>query len=53
MIPAKKQKTELYVGIFVFFGLVLLGGLILKFGDFKYQFREKYPWCSFSAMPVI
>jgi phospholipid/cholesterol/gamma-HCH transport system substrate-binding protein len=43
MTPKNKPKTELYVGIFVFCGLILLGGLILKFGDFRYAFREKYP----------
>lgn len=43
MTPTHKPKTELYVGIFVFCGLILLGGLILKFGDFQYAFREKYP----------
>jgi phospholipid/cholesterol/gamma-HCH transport system substrate-binding protein len=42
MIPNKPQKTELLVGIFVLFGLVLLGGLVLKFGDFRYAFRPKY-----------
>ncbi len=42
MIPKNQQKTELLVGIFVLFGLVLLGGLILKFGDFRYAFRDKY-----------
>jgi phospholipid/cholesterol/gamma-HCH transport system substrate-binding protein len=43
MTSKHKPKTELYVGIFVFCGLVLLGGLILKFGDFRYYFRSKYP----------
>lgn len=43
MIPPNKQKTELLVGIFVFFGLALLGGLVLKFGDFRYGLRSKYP----------
>ncbi len=42
MIPKNQQKTELLVGVFVLFGLVLLGGLILKFGDFRYAFRQKY-----------
>lgn len=42
-MPPVKPKTELYVGIFVFCGLLLLGGLILKFGDFRYAFRTKYP----------
>jgi phospholipid/cholesterol/gamma-HCH transport system substrate-binding protein len=37
------QRTELLVGAFLFCGLVLLGGLILKFGDFKYWFRDKTP----------
>ena len=42
MIPKNQQKTELLVGVFVLFGLLLLGGLILKFGDFRYTFRPKY-----------
>ena len=42
MTPPNKQKTELLVGIFVFFGLALLGGLVLKFGDFRYGLRSKY-----------
>lgn len=43
MTPKPSQKTELFVGIFVFCGLSLLAGLILKFGDFKFWFRDKYP----------
>jgi phospholipid/cholesterol/gamma-HCH transport system substrate-binding protein len=42
MIPKNQQKTELLVGVFVLFGLMLLGGLVLKFGDFQYLFRKKY-----------
>ena len=42
MTPPNQQKTELLVGIFVFFGLALLGGLVLKFGDFRYGLRSKY-----------
>lgn len=42
-MSSPKPKTELYVGVFVFCGLLLLGGLILKFGDFRYALRAKYP----------
>jgi phospholipid/cholesterol/gamma-HCH transport system substrate-binding protein len=39
----KEKRTELYVGIFLFVGLLLLGGIILRFGSFSEHFREKYP----------
>ncbi len=39
----KETRTELYVGIFLFVGLLLLGGIILRFGSFSEHFRERYP----------
>ena len=37
-----KAKTELWVGVFVFIGLALLGGLIVQFGRFSDRMRGKY-----------
>ncbi|WP_035609602.1 MlaD family protein [Haloferula sp. BvORR071] len=37
-----KAKTELWVGVFVFIGLALLGGLIVQFGRFSDRFRGNY-----------
>jgi phospholipid/cholesterol/gamma-HCH transport system substrate-binding protein len=39
----KQDRTEFYVGLFVFFGLVLLGTLILTFGGITNMFRNTYP----------
>lgn len=36
------KRTELWVGVFVFVGLVLLGGLIVQFGRFGDRFQGKY-----------
>jgi phospholipid/cholesterol/gamma-HCH transport system substrate-binding protein len=36
------RKTELWVGVFVFIGLALLGGLIVQFGRFGDRMRGKY-----------
>lgn len=36
------RKTELWVGLFVFVGLALLGGLIVQFGRFGDRLRGKY-----------
>lgn len=36
------RKTELWVGLFVFIGLVLLGGLIVQFGRFGDRMHGKY-----------
>lgn len=36
------KRTELWVGVFVFIGLVLLGGLIVQFGRFGDRLRGKY-----------
>lgn len=41
-MPAEK-RTELYVGVFIFTGLVLLGGLVLQFGKFADRMRGTYP----------
>ena len=41
-MPAEK-RTELYVGVFIFTGLVLLGGLVLQFGKFADRMRGSYP----------
>ena len=38
----KSDRTEFYVGLFVFFGLVLLGTLILAFGGIGNLFRKAY-----------
>ncbi len=38
----KDKRTELLVGLFVFCGLALLGGLVLRFSNFRELFREKY-----------
>lgn len=37
-----KRRTELWVGVFVFIGLALLGGLAVQFGRFSERFRGKY-----------
>lgn len=36
------HRTELIVGIFLFIGLIVLGGVILRFGSFREHFRERY-----------
>jgi phospholipid/cholesterol/gamma-HCH transport system substrate-binding protein len=36
------KKTELWVGLFVFIGLALLGGLIVQFGRFGDRLHGKY-----------
>jgi phospholipid/cholesterol/gamma-HCH transport system substrate-binding protein len=38
----KTDRTEFYVGLFVFFGLVMLGTLILAFGGIGKLFRNTY-----------
>jgi phospholipid/cholesterol/gamma-HCH transport system substrate-binding protein len=37
-----KRRTELWVGVFVFIGLALLGGLTVQFGRFGDRLRGKY-----------
>lgn len=38
----KEDRSELYVGIFVFIGLAVIGGLVLRFSHFKDSFRDVY-----------
>lgn len=37
------KKTEFLVGVFLFFGLLLLAGLVVQFGRFGDRFRGRYP----------
>lgn len=41
-MPAAKKRTEVYVGLFIFTGLILLGGLVLQFGRFGEKLRGHY-----------
>ncbi len=41
-MPVAKKRTELTVGLFLFIGLALLGGLVLQFGRFTEQLRGQY-----------
>ncbi len=36
------RKTEILVGLFLFIGLLLLGGIILEFGSLRTYFRDTY-----------
>lgn len=38
----KEDRSELFVGIFVFIGLAIIGGLVLRFSHFKDSFRDVY-----------
>ena len=38
----KENRTELFVGFFLLIGLLLLGFLVLKFGNFGDRFEETY-----------
>jgi phospholipid/cholesterol/gamma-HCH transport system substrate-binding protein len=38
----RDKKTELLVGLFLFIGLLLLGGLILQFGSLKELMKDTY-----------
>jgi ABC-type transporter Mla subunit MlaD len=38
----KEKRTELLVGVFLFIGLVILGGLVLRFGNFDERFKDTY-----------
>ena len=42
-MPVAKKRTELFVGLFLFIGFGLLGGLVLQFGKFSDHFRQHYP----------
>jgi len=39
----KEKRTELLVGFFLLISLVVLGGLIVQFGDFNEKFKKTYP----------
>ncbi len=41
-MPAPKKRSEVYVGLFLFSGLALLGGLVLQFGKFSDRWRGHY-----------
>ena len=41
-MPVVKKRTELYVGLFIFIGLFLLGGLTLQFGRFREKLLGQY-----------
>ncbi len=38
----RKQRTDLWVGVFVFLGLAIMGALIVQFGRFSDRLRETY-----------
>lgn len=38
----RKERTEIYVGLFVFFGLAVMGALIVQYGRFSDRLQEKY-----------
>jgi len=38
----RKQRTEMLVGLFVFFGLLVMGFLILQFGRISERIRDNY-----------
>ncbi len=42
-MPVAKKRPELLVGVFLFTGLVLLGGLVMQFGKFSDRLRGHYP----------
>jgi len=42
MSAIRKERTELFVGLFVFFGLAIMGALIVQFGRFSDRLRLKY-----------
>lgn len=41
-MPVAKKRTEVFVGLFLFIGLALLGGLVLQFGKFKDRLTGHY-----------
>lgn len=41
-MPVAKKRTEVLVGLFIFTGLILLGGLVLQFGKFGERLRGHY-----------
>ncbi len=42
-MPAPQKHTEVYVGLFILAGLVMLGGLVLQFGRFRERWTGQYP----------
>ncbi|MCF6313356.1 MAG: MlaD family protein [Verrucomicrobiales bacterium] len=38
----RKQRTDLWVGLFVFLGLAIMGALVVQFGRFSDRMRETY-----------
>ncbi|MEM8954790.1 MAG: MlaD family protein [Verrucomicrobiota bacterium] len=42
-MDGQDKRTELLVGLFVFFGLLILAALIIQFGRFEHQFKARYP----------
>ncbi|MEM7148104.1 MAG: MlaD family protein, partial [Verrucomicrobiota bacterium] len=42
-MDGQEKRTELLVGLFVFFGLLILAALIVQFGRFEHQFKARYP----------
>ncbi len=41
-VPVPGKRNELLVGLFLFIGLILLGGLIVQFGRFEEYFGKEY-----------
>lgn len=41
-MPVAGKRTELLVGLFIFTGLALLGGLVLQFGKFRERISGQY-----------
>lgn len=41
-MPVSEKRNELAVGVFLFIGMVLLGGLIIQFGRFEHYFSGQY-----------
>ena len=39
----ENRKTEVLVGLFLFFGMLMLAGIILQFGSVREWFRDTYP----------
>ncbi len=42
-MSAPKKHTEIYVGLFILAGLVMLGGLVVQFGRFRERWTGQYP----------
>jgi phospholipid/cholesterol/gamma-HCH transport system substrate-binding protein len=38
----RKQRTDLWVGLFVFLGLAFMGALVVRFGSFSDRLRDTY-----------